>query len=109
MHLSLFQKLAVFTITFNLVVALLVLLFQNTLPPVVPLLYGLPVSSAQLAPSLALVIPPLVAAFLGVLNLMTVKATKDKFLEKLLAGLSIAITALAAITVIKIFLLVGHF
>ncbi|SRR5581483_6530872 len=91
----------------NLVCAAAIFFLQKKLPPVVPLFYGLPVSKSQLAPSLGLTIPSVVTIFFLCVNYLIVKFSKDKFLEKILGGVSIATCLLSLITTINIFTLVG--
>lgn len=93
----------------NLAVAVTILVLQNNLPPVVPLLYQLPIGEEQLVSRIFLIIPSLAALLILAVNLFLLKISKDSFVQKVLVGLSIAITLLASITSIKIFLLVGSF
>jgi len=85
-----------------------VLFLQKNLPPMLPLFYGLPLSEAQLAPSYALSLPPLISLIIVGVNTLIGKILKDNFLQKVLLALTIASTALSTITVLKIFFLVGQ-
>ncbi|CAN5284618.1 hypothetical protein BH10PAT1_BH10PAT1_3700 [soil metagenome] len=98
-----------FCIALNLVTILLIVLVHKHLPPVIPLFYGLPVSVAELSGSYTLALPPIIASCLALINLIIVKFTKDIFLDKILSGLTISLTALSLITVLKIIFLVGSF
>jgi hypothetical protein len=93
----------------NLFTIIIILLVKKNLPPVVPLFYGLPVSPSELTHTVGLTIPPVIASVLIAINFGLIKYTKDKFLEKILLGINIAITILSIVTVIKIILLVGVF
>jgi hypothetical protein len=79
------------------------------MPPIIPLFYGLPVSDAQLIKEEFLGLPSLVAILFSFINLLIIRFTKDKFLERIFSGLIVATTIFACITVIKIIFLVGSF
>ena len=104
---KLFRVTLAICLTLDISIIIIILSLKDHLPPIVPLFYGLPVSSNILIANIGLLIPPLTASFLSLINLTIVKITKDSFLEKILAGLTITITILSAITVIKIIFLVG--
>ncbi len=106
---SIFQKTAILCIIINILSTIVILITKNHLPPIVPLFYGLPVSESELAPNIALVVPPVIAGGFAGLNLVLNSLFKDKFLEQIFGGLMIATTALSTITLIKIILLVGTF
>ena len=85
------------------------LLVQGNLPPVVPLLYGLPYGEEQLVPKIFLLTPLIVGVIILVLNTLIIKFTKDNFSQKALLYLIIATSLLSIVTVVKIVLLVGSF
>lgn len=93
----------------NLVCALLILSVKNFLPPVVPLFYGLPSGSEQLAPSMWLFILPAASTLITFTNFLIASGIKDLYLKKALIISSVFVAILNAITVIKIILLVGFF
>lgn len=93
----------------NLTEVLLILILKNHLPPVIPLFYGLPVSTSEIARSTNLIILPLISESLSITNVGVAKITKDKFLEKIASGFTILVTILSLVAVIKIFTLVGTF
>jgi len=93
----------------NLFFILLVFLFQSKLPPVVPLYYGLPKGSEQLAPKLALTFPALLALMITAINIFFASVMDNQFLQKILLGVAGLITLLAGFTTIKIVFLVGSF
>ncbi|HEX6976913.1 MAG TPA: hypothetical protein VF185_00955 [Patescibacteria group bacterium] len=103
----LIEKIEVAAAVVNLLIILVILLLQPHLPPVVPLFYGLPYGDEQLANTWALIIPPFVAlAFIGA-NIFISKTSKEEFIKQILVGLTVVVTALSAITVLRIILLVG--
>ena len=91
----------------NVVFSLLVLLLQKSLPPVVPLMYGLPVGEEQLVPRIALAGPSALAFLIAMVNAFGAKASKNPFIEKVLVGLTIVVTSLAIVTTLKVFFLVA--
>jgi hypothetical protein len=102
-----FKNILLVCAGFDIIAIIVVLSLQNNLPPIVPLLYGLPVGNEQLVPVIGLTIPALVSLATICLNFIIVKLLKDKFLEKILAGISILTTLLALTTIVNIFLTVG--
>lgn len=102
------NKIVLICLVTNALVVTLVLIFQKNLPPVVPLFYGLPQSEAQLAPSYALSLPPLISLIIVGVNTLIGKLLKNSFLQNVLIALIIATTAFSTITVVKIFFLVGQ-
>ena len=101
-------KYLVGIILFNVIVAVLVLLLQNNLPPTVPLYYGRPRGEEQLAPQLFLLVPPLSSAVVTIINGVIAYLISDQFVRKVVLGISCAVTILSTITVINIILLVGN-
>ncbi|OGM29315.1 hypothetical protein A2801_02215 [Candidatus Woesebacteria bacterium RIFCSPHIGHO2_01_FULL_41_10] len=86
-----------------------VLLWQDRLPPMIPLLYGQPRGAAQLAPRIALVIPPIIAQIVLFVNIAVSTIMNDEFVQKVLVSFAILGSIFALITVVKIFSIVGSF
>ena len=103
------KKISLLCLIVNLIAIAAVVIMKKNLPLQIPLFYGLPVSSDQLAGNLELIIPSIIAIFLIIINYELNTILKDKFLEKIFLGLIITLTALSTITVIEIFSLVGAF
>src|SRR3990172_4085421 len=97
-----FQQTVFALIFFNLLLVALVLVAQETLPPVVPLFYGKPQGEEQLAQSLFLSLPPFISLLITLINLAFIYLLDNRFLQKVLLGLAIGVTILSTITVIKI-------
>lgn len=93
----------------NIVVIIGVVVFQNNLPPEVPLYYGLPRSTRQLATPLEMVIPLIISLLIMVVNNILALITENEFLKRVLIITSYFITIMAVITVVKIMFLVGTF
>lgn len=91
----------------NAALCIAVLLLREHLPPTVPLFYGRPRGAEQLAPQLFLLVPPGLSILVTILNAIFIALTEDKFIRKVLVGISFAATLLSAITIVKIILLVG--
>ncbi len=65
-----FKKLLISVFVLGLGTIGLVVLLQRSLPPEVPLFYGLPKTEEQIAPSLNLIIPSLAALTIIIINLL---------------------------------------
>lgn len=91
----------------NTIIILAIFFLQSYLPPVVPLFYGLPKGADQLAPSIVLTVPPVVAITTILISVLLISITKDDFTKKILIATSAITTLLSLITVIKITLLVS--
>jgi hypothetical protein len=104
-----YKSCVYFSIVINFISVVLILTLKSTLPPVVPLFYGLPSGAEQLAPALGLTFAPASGLVITVLNLFLSSLTRDVFLKKTLVISSAFVSLLLAITVTKIFLLVGFF
>lgn len=101
-----FKEFFAICLAVNFIVGIGVVILASSLPPVVPLLYGLPVGEEQLAPKIFLVLPCLVAIILTLSNAFLAINSKDAFIHKVLLGICVAVTLLASITTVKIFFLV---
>lgn len=86
-----------------------ILAIKSYLPPVIPLYYGKPSGTGQLAATNFIFIIPAIAIFISLLNLFISSSTKDEFIKKILAVTSLIVSLMATITVTKIVLLVGFF
>jgi len=90
----------------SLVFALIV---RKTLPPQIPLFYGLPQGEEQLSTSLGLTLPSAFSFVIIFINYLLVRFLKNDFLKKALSVSSLIVSVLAGITTVKIAFLVGHF
>lgn len=93
----------------NLAVAGSILILQNSLPPEVPLFYGMPSGREQLADQIYLLIPPAAALLIIATSAVLSSSTRDSYLQTIFSGLTLVVTLLSTITVVKIMLLVGNF
>ena len=93
----------------NILFVLAIFIFQNNLPPQIPLLYGLAEGEEQLVPKLLLTLPNIAALLITLINIGATYVYSDSFLKKILIIAAIAATLLASITSFKIFFLVGSF
>lgn len=98
-----------FSFILDVVLIVLILAIKTLLPPVLPLLYGLPAGSEQLVPSLWIILAPASGIFITILNVMISSFTGDMFLKKTLTVSSAFVSLLLAIATVKIILLVGFF
>lgn len=104
-----FRKLVYAALVINLLTAVLIIAIRSLLPPVVPLLYGLPAGAQQLVKTPFLLIVPLIAQLITLGNILLTLTTKDIFFKKTLVVTSIFISILSTITIVKIILLIGFF
>ncbi len=79
------------------------------LPPQIPLYYFAGDPKNQIADSLLIIFPPILAIIFSVINFLLAVIVKSDFLKKILIIASLSITILAAISVLKIFFLVASF
>ncbi len=92
----------------NLATMIGVVLLQSKLPPEIPLFYGLPSGTQQIANKQMLVIPSLVSISSLFINVFIIFITNNQFLKKVLVFTCLLITILSITTSVKIFLLVGN-
>jgi hypothetical protein len=104
-----YKKLLISVFVLGLGTIGLVLLLQRSLPPEVPLFYGLPKTEEQLASSLNLIIPSLAALTIIIINLLISQFIKDTYLKSVLVLVGVAGVFFATITTLKIIFLVGSF
>jgi len=104
-----FKELVIAGFSLDFIAALLIIFLRNFLPPVVPLLYGRPGGVGQLVPELYLLIAPLAAIVLTIVNLLVMNFQENLFTRKILSASAFLISLLTTITIVKIILLVGFF
>lgn len=95
------------SVVINGIFILLGLVVQLVLPPEIPLFYGLPKNSEQLAPSIFIILPNIVSILLTVINAVISINVEGVYLKKSLAFASISICLLSVIATYKIIFLVG--
>jgi len=93
----------------SILTILAVLLSQKSLPPQIPLFYGLPEGEEQLTTSFGLIIPGVVSLIVAGINTLISLLLDNQFLQKSLILTSLAISAFSLVTTLKIILLVGSF
>ncbi|OGM03155.1 hypothetical protein A2115_01405 [Candidatus Woesebacteria bacterium GWA1_41_8] len=103
------RKVFIFSAAFNIVIALASLLVLRSLPPQVPLFYGLPETEERLAASWMLAVPSAVSFLILLGNASLSLFTEDEFSKKILAASTLAASLFSAITTLKIISLVGSF
>ena len=104
-----YKKLLLAFAILNLALIALIVVIQNHLPPEIPLFYGFPESEDQLAQSMWLTIPPIVALGITAVNAFISYILSDIFYKKILVITSFIATFFSTITVLKIIFLVGSF
>lgn len=104
-----FRKLVIVSLVISFATITAVLFLQDSLPPQIPLFYGLPKTQEQLTTSFGLIIPSTVSLGIIMINLLIVQALRDDFLRKVLTMAGVAGIFFSTITTIKIISLVGVF
>jgi len=104
-----FKKIIIGSLLVNLTVVVLVFATKNSLPPVVPLLYGLPQGQDQLVNTNFLVMPAIFSIAIIAANTLLIKIVDNDFIQKVFLGLIITSTSLSTIAIIRVMLLVGSF
>ena len=104
-----FRNLVVISLIGNLATLAFVIIIQNHLPPQIPLFYGLPKTEEQVATSISLVIPGILATSIILINLLISQITNDDYLKKILILTGVVSAFLSTITTLKIIFLVGVF
>ncbi|MBI3397355.1 hypothetical protein HY045_02665 [Candidatus Woesebacteria bacterium] len=102
-----FLNYSVLAMLLNLTIVIIVLFAQKLLPPEVPLLYGMPESTAQLTKSIYLTVPNLLALVLVIVNSALAIVIKNDFLNKILTMAALVVSIFCAITTLRIILLVS--
>jgi hypothetical protein len=96
------------SIAVNALIMLTIVIFQEKIPPEIPLYYGLP-SEEQLAQKNHLILPAAIALGISVVNAAISTQTRNEFIKNILTAGSIIATILATVAIAKIALLVGNF
>jgi len=104
-----FPNFFIFAAVLSLLTAVIILITKSFLPPVVPLFYGKPTGTDQLAPTLFLLVVPAISLAITAVNVFINSSAKDDFIKKFIAASSLIISVMATVTVVKIILLVGFF
>jgi len=104
-----FGEYIIYAIFANLITIIFALIVHKWLPPEVPLFYGKPQGSEQLASSWLLVLPGLISLLILFTNLAIVSLIKNDFSKKTLVLAAIGATFFSTITTFKIIFLVGSF
>ena len=93
----------------NLILIVIVFFLQDRLPPEIPLYYGLPEGTGQIARSSMIFLPSLTAIGFIFINTLIIFILSSDFLKKSLVITSLVLSIFAFTTTAKIMLLVGNF
>ena len=102
------MKIYVGSFLLNFLLISATILSKNSLPPEVPLFYGLPEGEKQVVKWWFLVIPSIAAISFTAINLLICKRSKDNLIKKLSTYILIPINFFSFIAIIKIIILVGR-
>ena len=104
-----YLKLIYLSIAFCVASVITVLFLQKSLPPEVPLFYGLPEGVDQLGRRFQLVIPSAMALAIILVNVVFAYFLKNEYLKQTLVLAGVVASLFATITTIEIILLIGGF
>ncbi|WKZ25323.1 MAG: hypothetical protein QY322_02935 [bacterium] len=103
------KSLFVTSFIVNCVFILISLVSTVILPPEIPLFFGLPKSTSQLAANYMILVPSLISTFLVTANFIIALKVSGQYIKKILAFTSVSVTILNVIATSKIVFLVGSF
>lgn len=101
------KSLFVISLVINSTFIFVSLISTVILPPEIPLFFGLPKSSNQLAANYMILIPSLISTFLVTANFLIALKVSGQYIKKILAFTSISVTILNIVATSKIVFLVG--
>ncbi len=104
-----FKNYFLVAVGLSLITTVGIFITKSFLPPLVPLFYGKPTGAEQLASTWFIFVIPGISILITVINMLINLATRDEFIQKIVAVASFLIAVMASITVVKIILLVGFF
>lgn len=90
----------------NVVFLIVIILISKTLPPQVPLYYGLPRGEEQLVSPISLVLPIILSLLFIILNNIIAYFTEILFLKKVLIFGSYFVSLLSIVTIVNIIFLI---
>lgn len=102
-------KLLYVAVAVNLLTIASGFLFGNRLPPEIPLYYGLPSGTGQLADKTMIVLPSIAALSFILVNFAIVLFLKNDFLKKALIVTGLVLSIFSLTTTLEIMFLVGNF
>lgn len=103
-----FGQFLIYGISINLILIILIFVFRKSLPPQIPLFYGLPEGEEQLTSGLMLSLPSILSLIVSFLNLGLSFIIQEEFIKRALILSSLLVTIFSLITTFKIFFLVGN-
>lgn len=103
------RKLIIFSIILNAAMILIGLFSNFILPPEIPVYFGLPQTSEQLAPRILIILPFILGLIISLTNCLIAIKISNNYLKKALGFATFSISILAFIASIKIIFLVGLF
>lgn len=104
-----FKNYFLAAIVLSLVTVAGVFAIKSFLPPLIPLFYGKPAGTEQLATTWLIIVVPGISILLTIINLLINISVKDEFIQKIVAVSAFIISLMSSITVAKIIALVGFF
>ncbi len=101
-------KISVVCLALNILIIVILLILNDKIPPVTPLLYGAPSGVEQLVSKNFLIVVPAISIIFIIFNYLISINIKDKFLSHALISTSTVTTILGIISIVKIIFLIGN-
>lgn len=107
LRITRFKHLIAFLVVLQILAVIVIVINKPNLPPVVPLFYGMPTGSQQLAPVNYLFLLP--GLTLGIMAIAAVMAqyVHDKFIDTIMIGVMVIANILSLFSLLKILSIVG--
>lgn len=102
-------KVLYLAVLVSILTILLVILTMGSLPPQIPLFYGLAEGEERLSHPAGLLIPAITALGITIINALIILKIKNDLMQKSLVLASFVVAIFACVTSVKIILLVGSF
>lgn len=103
------RRVIYLSVLINTAVIIILFIGLNRLPPEIPLYYGLPEGSGQIAERSYLVVPSLLTLVFIFINTIIVVLIENIFLKTALIVTCLMLSVFSLVTTVKIMLLVGLF
>ncbi len=97
------------SLVISILTVCVVIFVQNSLPPEIPLFYGLAQGEEQLSSPIGLLLPTICALVILIINTTIALNLKNELMQKTLVMAAFAATFFSLVTTVQIILLVGSF
>jgi len=107
LRIARYKHLIALLVMLQILAAIVILVNKQSLPPVVPLFYGMPTGAQQLAPvNYLLLLPGLTIGIMAIAAVMA-QYVHDKFIDTIMIGVMVIANILSLFSLLKILAIVG--